>query len=307
MRSPVSVITACALRSIAFTGAPSLRHTPLPETPFGPAIGASWGIAFPMSTAFDSGGFSYGSCRSSLSKTTSAAASCCLAASAAATPAGPPPTTTILRTAFMRRLRSVRAARIIDTSATLRLDPAEQWSMERNEAHGLRLGAYSDGEKESSRQDRRARTARAAVLGRDRDSTAQGVLGGRGRNRHQRACAAPRAGEEHRPSARGHAGVGGLAGAESGERQVPARDRALPARRAGAPAHERLQRSAALPLRSAREDQRERASRDPRRDRDHVRLQSRGHPCDPHALRYRRAQARLLHGRRTGDPRLSAE
>src|SRR6266700_1231649 len=147
MRSPVSVITACALRSIAFTGVPSLRHTPLPETPV-----------------------------------------------------GPPPTTTILRTAFMRRLRSVRAARIIDTSATLRLDAAEQWSIERNEAHGLRLGAYSDGEKESSRQDRRARTARAAVLGRDRDSTAQGGLGGRGRNRHQRARAAPRAGEEHRPS-----------------------------------------------------------------------------------------------------------
>src|SRR5262249_1019488 len=52
MRSPVSVITACALRSIALTGVPSVRRTPLPETPFGPAIGASWGIAFPVTTAF---------------------------------------------------------------------------------------------------------------------------------------------------------------------------------------------------------------------------------------------------------------
>src|SRR6516164_11574943 len=41
---------------------------------------------------------------------------------------------------------------------------------------------------------------------------------------------------------------------------------AFSARRAGAPAHERLERSAALPLRSARKDQRERASRDSRRD-----------------------------------------
>src|SRR5499427_2078716 len=222
MRPPVSVITACAPRSIALTGVPSLRPTPLPETPFGPAIGASWGIAFPMSTAFDSGGFSYGSCRSSLSKTTSAAASCCLAASAAATPPA------------RRRQRrscaphscadSVLCAlpRIIDTSATLRLDAAEQWSMERNERFGPRLGAYSDGEKESSRQDRRAWTARATVLGRDRDSTAQGVFGGRGRNRHQRARAPPRAGEEHRPSARGHARLRGSAGAEPGERQIPA-------------------------------------------------------------------------------------
>src|SRR5215471_14040961 len=288
MRSPASVITACAPRSSALTVVPSLRRTPLPETPFGPAIGASWGIAFPVSTAFDSGGFSYGSCRSSLSKTTSAAASCCLAASAAATPAGPPP-------------------RIIDTSAPLRLDARNNGPWSGTSDSGPRLGAYSDGEKESSRQDRRARTARTPVLGRDRDSTAQSVLGGRGRNWHQRACAAPRAGEEHRPSARGHARLRGSAGAEPGERQIPAGDRAVPARRAGAPAHERLERSAALPLRSAREDQRERASRDPRRDRDHVRLQSRGHPCDPHALRYRCAQARLLHGRRTGDPRLSAE
>src|SRR5262249_30616240 len=52
MRSPVSVITACALRSIALTGVPSVRRTPLPETPFGPAIGASWGIAFPVRHAF---------------------------------------------------------------------------------------------------------------------------------------------------------------------------------------------------------------------------------------------------------------
>src|SRR5262249_15943095 len=280
-----SVITACAPRSIALTVVPSSRRTPLPETPFGPAIGASWGIAFPVSTAFDSGGFSYGSCRSSLSKTTSAAASCCFAASAAATPAGPPPTTTILRTAFMR-LSVLRALgpRIIDTSATLRLDASEQRSMKRNDAVGPTLGAYSDGEKESCRQDRRARTARTAVLGRDRGWTGQGVLGGRGRNRHQRARAAPRPGEEHRRSARGHAGLGGFAGAEPGERQIPARDRALPARRAGAPAHERVERSAALPLRSARKNQRERASRDSRRDRDHVRLQSRRHPCDPHAL-----------------------
>src|SRR6516162_3684024 len=283
MRSPVSVITACALRSIALTGVPSVRRTPLPETPFGPAIGASWGIAFPVSTAFDSGGFSYGSCRSSLSKTTSAAASCCLAASAAATPAGPPPTTTILRTAFMH-LSVLSAPRIIDTSATLRLDARNNGPWSGTSGSGPRLDAYSDGEKESSRQDRRARTARAAVLGRDRDSTAQGVLGGRGRNRHQRARAPPRPGEEHRSSARGHARLRGSAGAEPGERQVPARDRALSAGRAGAPAHERVERSAALPLRSAREDQRERASRNPRRDRDHVRLQSRGHPCDPHAV-----------------------
>src|SRR5262245_63590782 len=126
-------------------------------------------------------------------------------------------------------------------------------------AVGPTLGAYSDGEKESCRQDRRARTARTAVLGRDRDSTAQGVLGGRGRNRHQRARAAPRPGEEHRPSARGHAGLGGSAGAEPGERQIPARDCALPARRTGAPAHERVERSAALPLRSARKYQGKRA------------------------------------------------
>ena len=164
----------------------------------------------------------------------------------------------------------------------------------------------ADGEKES-RQHQRAGTARAAVLGRDRDSAAQGVLGRRGRNRHQRARAAPRAGEEHRPSARGHAGLGRSAGADPGKRQVPARHCTFSARRAGAPAHERLERSAALPLRSARKDQRERASRDSRRDRDHVCLQSRGHACDPHALRYRRAQAGLLHGRRTGDPRFSAE
>src|SRR5262249_57932101 len=99
------------------------------------------------------------------------------------------------------RLRFVRAGpRIIDTSATLRLDASEQRSIKRNDAVGPTLGAYSDGEKESCRQDRRARTARTAVLGRDRDSTAQGVLGGRGRNRYQRARAASRAGEEHRPS-----------------------------------------------------------------------------------------------------------
>src|SRR5262249_61085221 len=139
--------------------------------------------------------------------------------------------TTILRTAFMR-LSVLRALgpRIIDTSAALRLDASEQRSMKRNDAVGPTLGAYSDGEKESCRQDRRARTARTAVLGRDRDSTAQGVLGGRGRNRHQRARAAPRPGEEHRPSARGHAGLGGVAGAEPGEGQKPVRDPALPPR-----------------------------------------------------------------------------
>src|SRR5262249_57227842 len=112
-------------------------------------------------------------CHRALRKPPSAAAPCCLAASAAPPPAGPPPTTTILRPAFMRRLRSARAGpRIIDTSATLRLDASEQRSMERNGAVGPTLGAYSDGEKESSRQDRRARTTRTAVLGRDRDSTA---------------------------------------------------------------------------------------------------------------------------------------
>src|SRR6516165_2581555 len=289
MRSPASVITARAARSIAFTGVSSLRRTPLAATPFGPAIGASWGIAFPVSTVFDSGGFSYGSRDSSLSRATSAAASCCFAASAAATPAGPPPTTTILRPAFMRRSVLCALRGIIDTSATLRLDAAEQWSAERNEVGSTPLARRrreADGEKES-RQHQRAGTARAAVLGRDRDSAAQGVFGRRGRNRHQRARAAPRAGEEHRPSARGHAGLGRSAGAEPGKRQVPARHCAFSARRAGAPAHERLERSAALPLRSARKD---------RRDRDHVCLQSRGHACDPHALRYWRAQAGLLHG-----------
>src|SRR5437899_6449671 len=52
--------------------------------------------------------------------------------------------------------------------------------------------------------------------------------------------APPRAGEEHRPSARSHAGLGRSAGAEPGQRQVPTRHRAFSARRAGAPAHERL-------------------------------------------------------------------
>src|SRR5262245_40737408 len=177
MRSPASVITARAARSIAFTGVPSLRRTPLAATPFGPAIGASWGIAFPVSTAFDSGGFSYGSCVSSLSRTTSAAASCCLAATAAATPAGPAPTTTILRLAFMRRSALCALRGIIDTSATLRLDAAEQWSAERNEVGSTPRACRrreTDGEKENSRQHQRAGPARAAVLGRDRDSAPQG-------------------------------------------------------------------------------------------------------------------------------------
>src|SRR5262249_16574072 len=60
MRSPVSVITACAPRSIALTGVPSVRRTPLPETPFGPAIGASWGIAFPRGWPSGRGGLLLG-------------------------------------------------------------------------------------------------------------------------------------------------------------------------------------------------------------------------------------------------------
>src|SRR5262249_60211870 len=87
---------------VALPAGPARGRPPLRKPPLGPELGASGGFAFPVSTAFDRGGFSYGPCRSSLSKTTSAAASRCLAASAAATPAGPPPTTTILRTAFMR-------------------------------------------------------------------------------------------------------------------------------------------------------------------------------------------------------------
>ena len=45
---------------------------------------------------------------------------------------------------------------------------------------------------------------------------------------------------------------------------------------------ERVERGAAVSLRAARDDQRERAPRDPRRHRDHVRLQSRKHAGDPH-------------------------
>src|SRR5215831_8544109 len=97
MRSSDSVTTAFAARSIAWTRVPVLKAMLAPATPFGPAIGASWGIALPVRTAFDSGGFSYGSHDSSLSRITSAAASCCRAPSAAPTPAGPPPTITILR------------------------------------------------------------------------------------------------------------------------------------------------------------------------------------------------------------------
>jgi hypothetical protein len=58
MRSPASVTTARAPRSIAPTRVPDLSATPAPATPFGPAIGASAGFTLPASTAFDSGGFS---------------------------------------------------------------------------------------------------------------------------------------------------------------------------------------------------------------------------------------------------------
>jgi hypothetical protein len=58
MRSPASVTTARAPRSIAVTRVPERSVTPAPATPFGPAIGASAGITLPASTALDSGGFS---------------------------------------------------------------------------------------------------------------------------------------------------------------------------------------------------------------------------------------------------------
>ncbi len=58
MRSPASVTTARSARSISRTRALQVSVTPMPATPFGPAIGASSGIALPVSTAFDSGGFS---------------------------------------------------------------------------------------------------------------------------------------------------------------------------------------------------------------------------------------------------------
>src|SRR5262245_14359612 len=243
MRSPVSVTTAHAPRSIAATRVPERSATPAPATPFGPAIGASAGVTLPASTALDSGGFSYGSCCSSLSRATSAAASCCLAASAAATPAGPPPTTTILRAAFMRRLPIPHSGvgAIIDTSGRPRLDASEQRSAERNAA-GRGGSARCDGEKKGTREERAAGTAPAPVLGGDRHPPAQGVLRGRGRDRHQRAGAPARSRQEHGPSAGGHAGLGGAPGAGPRERHVPARHRAVPPRGAGAPAHERLQR-----------------------------------------------------------------
>ena len=53
----MSVITARPALSISATRA-DLSVTFAPATPFGPAIGASCGIALPVSTAFDSGGFS---------------------------------------------------------------------------------------------------------------------------------------------------------------------------------------------------------------------------------------------------------
>ena len=48
-----------ARRAVDLLGAGAeCERTPLPDTPLGPAIGASWGAALPVSTAFDSGGFS---------------------------------------------------------------------------------------------------------------------------------------------------------------------------------------------------------------------------------------------------------
>src|SRR5579871_6976916 len=97
MRSPASVRTARAARSMAAQRVPPLRVIPCRPTPPGPAIGASCGWALPVSTALESGGFSYGSPCSSETRRISAPASCWRAASAAPTPAGPPPTITILR------------------------------------------------------------------------------------------------------------------------------------------------------------------------------------------------------------------
>jgi len=58
MRSPASVTSARAVRSIAATRVPPWSETPVAAIPFGPAIGVSWGRSLPVSTAFDSGGFS---------------------------------------------------------------------------------------------------------------------------------------------------------------------------------------------------------------------------------------------------------
>jgi hypothetical protein len=57
MRSPLVVITARPSLSISVTRA-DLSVTLAPATPFSPAIGACCGIALPVSTALDSGGFS---------------------------------------------------------------------------------------------------------------------------------------------------------------------------------------------------------------------------------------------------------
>ena len=58
MRSPAAVTTACAGAVDLVHARADLSVTFAPATPFGPAIGASCGIALPVSTAFDSGGFS---------------------------------------------------------------------------------------------------------------------------------------------------------------------------------------------------------------------------------------------------------
>src|SRR5215212_9100787 len=79
--------------------------TPWEPTPDGPAISASLIWTLPSSTAFDSGGFSYGSQCSSESSDTRACGSCLRAAIAANVPAGPPPMTTT----FLGRVLTLRA------------------------------------------------------------------------------------------------------------------------------------------------------------------------------------------------------
>ena len=223
-----------------------------------------------------------------MTSVTLAAASFFLASMAANTAAGPPPITTIFRAISVSRLPFRTGSHIASKCSTV----------PRNA--GPRSGTRA------ANPDATPPRQGPPVVGRDVGAAAQGVFGGAGRDRHQRSRQAARRRQEHGAPARRHARRRRHAGAESRHRQIPARHGAVPARLAGAPAHDHVERGAAAASRSAREGQRDRASRRARRQRDHVRVQSGEHAGDPDALRCRRAEARPLHRRGPGHPGVPA-
>src|SRR5690349_21259127 len=108
-----------ASRSIARHEAWQSSTTPCDARPPGPAMGASAGVDFPTSTPFESGGFSYGSQRSSVSRRTSFSGACFLADIAANVPAGPPPMT---RTAAGATLHAKGDHHVADVFVGIRHD-----------------------------------------------------------------------------------------------------------------------------------------------------------------------------------------